>query len=122
MAHHWRLDAGGNHDGAAGDLLGAVLYWPLGLESADMKTYEMAREAGLWPAVTDTFPKELQHFAALVAAAEREAIYDQWHSCVMADLENGVKWLNEKAAAEWHKNYPAQSNLFPAWIEARENT
>jgi hypothetical protein len=56
---------------------------------------------------------------ALGAADEREAIYSEWHSCVMADLENGVKWLNEKAAAEWHKNYPAQSNLFPAWIEAR---
>ena len=60
-----------------------------------------------------------QRFAALIRADERNAIYDQWHSCVMADLENGVKWLNEKAAAEWHKNYPAQSNLFPAWIEAR---
>jgi hypothetical protein len=34
---------------------------------------EMACEAGLWPAVTDTFPKELKAFAALVAAAEREA-------------------------------------------------
>ena len=33
----------------------------------------MAREAGLWPAVTDSFLKELQEFAALVAAAEREA-------------------------------------------------
>jgi hypothetical protein len=33
----------------------------------------MARKAGLWPAVTDTFPKELQVFAALVASAEREA-------------------------------------------------
>jgi hypothetical protein len=38
-----------------------------------MKTYEMAREAGLWPAVTDTFPKELQAFADLVRADEREA-------------------------------------------------
>lgn len=39
-----------------------------------MKTViEMAREAGLWPAVTDTFPKELQAFAALVRANEREA-------------------------------------------------
>jgi hypothetical protein len=37
----------------------------------------------------------------------------------MADLENGVKWLNEKAAAEWHTNYPAQSNLFPSWVESR---
>lgn len=36
MAHDWRVDAGGNHDGAAGDLLRAVLYWPLGLEFADM--------------------------------------------------------------------------------------
>jgi hypothetical protein len=33
----------------------------------------MAREAGLWPAVTDNFLKELKAFAALVAAAEREA-------------------------------------------------
>ena len=104
-------------------------------------TIEMAREAGLWPAVTDIFPKELQDFAELVRAEEqkkweeqtdidireavadeRNAIYDQWHSCVMADLENGVKWLNEKAAAEWHKNYPAQSKTFPEWIEARGNT
>lgn len=28
---------------------------------------ELAREAGLWPAVTDVFPKELERFAALVA-------------------------------------------------------
>ena len=34
----------------------------------------MAREAGLWPAVTDVFPKELERFAALVAAAERERL------------------------------------------------
>jgi hypothetical protein len=100
------------------------------MELADMRTImDMAREAGL------VFNEELgtdiaksihlgrvQAFAALVRAEERESIYDQWHSCVMADLENGVKWLNEKAAADWHKNYPAQSNLFPAWIEARGNT
>ena len=86
---------------------------------------EMAREAGfsthhemIWIDTWEVGPC-MQRFAELVAAAEREAIYDQWHSCVMADLENGVKWLNENAAAEWHKNYPAQSNLFPAWIEAR---
>ena len=35
---------------------------------------EMARQAGLWPAVTDIFPKELEAFAKLVAAKEREAI------------------------------------------------
>jgi hypothetical protein len=33
----------------------------------------MAREVGLWPAVTDNFPKELVALAALVSAAEREA-------------------------------------------------
>ena len=39
-----------------------------------MKTIiEMAREAGLWPAVTDIFPKELKAFAELVRADEREA-------------------------------------------------
>jgi len=31
----------------------------------------MAREAGLWPSVTDTFPEEVQHFAKLVAAAAK---------------------------------------------------
>jgi hypothetical protein len=84
-----------------------------------MKTIiEMAREAGFseWAVKT---PRDLERFAEIVRADERNAIYDQWHSCVMADLENGVKWLNEKAAAEWHTNYPAQSNLFPSWVESR---
>ncbi len=36
MAHHWRVDAWWNYDGAAGDLLGAVLYRPLGLELTHM--------------------------------------------------------------------------------------
>lgn len=31
-----------------------------------------AREAGLWPAASDTLPSELEHFAKLVAAAERK--------------------------------------------------
>ena len=34
---------------------------------------EMAKQVGLWPAVTDTFPKELEAFAKLVAQHEREA-------------------------------------------------
>jgi hypothetical protein len=84
-----------------------------------MKTIiEMAREAGFseWALKT---PQDLERFADLVRADERNAIYDQWHSCVMSDLENGVKFLNEKAATEWQKNYPAQSKIFPDWIEAR---
>ena len=104
-----------------------------------MKTIiEMAREAGFNKNELAYLGDNFTRFAALVRAEEqkkweeqtdieireavadeRNAIYDKWHSCVMADLENGVKWLNEKAAAEWHKNYPAQSNLFPSWVEAR---
>jgi hypothetical protein len=34
---------------------------------------KMAKEAGLWPAVTDVFSKELEHFATLVTVHEREA-------------------------------------------------
>ena len=86
-----------------------------------MKTIiEMAREADIdWHKHWDDEGNRLERFAALVAAAEREAIYAEWHSCVMSDLENGVKFLNEKAATEWQKNYPAQSKTFPEWIEAR---
>ena len=62
---------------------------------------------------------ELERFAALVAEKEREAIHDEWHSCVMSDLEHGVKCLNEKAAQDWHKNYPAMATMFPEWLEAR---
>jgi hypothetical protein len=62
---------------------------------------------------------KLERFAALVAEKEREAIRDEWQSCVMSDLENGVKCLNEKAAQDWHKNYPAQAKMFPEWLDAR---
>jgi hypothetical protein len=37
----------------------------------------------------------------------------------MSDLEHGVKCLNEKAAQDWHKNYPAMATMFPEWLEAR---
>jgi len=80
----------------------------------------MAREANVYCTTRQpTFDAMLERFAALVAAAEREEIYAEWHTCVMSDLENGVKCLNEKAAADWHKNYPTQSKMFPEWIEAR---
>jgi len=83
-----------------------------------MKTViEMAREAGVF--THKEVQPELERLVELARADEREAIYDEWWSCVMSDLENGVKSLNEKAAADWHKNYPAQSKMFPEWIEAR---
>ena len=37
------MDAWGNHDGAAGDLLGTVLYWIVGLEFADMTKLDALR-------------------------------------------------------------------------------
>lgn len=72
-----------------------------------MKTIiEMAREAGFEINHNMILVGEweispyMQRFAAIVRAEaqaeEREAIYAEWHSCVMSDLENGVKWLNEK--------------------------
>ena len=86
-----------------------------------MKTaIEMAREAKLF--THKEVQPELKRLVELARADEREAIYDEWWSCVMSDLENGVKSLNEKAAADWHKNYPAQSKSFPEWIEARSGT
>ena len=73
---------------------------------------------GSWRSFIDC----LQAFAALAAEKEREVIRDEWQSCVMSDLENGVKCLNEKAAQDWHKNYPAQAKMFPEWLDARGET
>jgi hypothetical protein len=51
-----------------------------------MKTIEeMAREAGLWPAVTDNFPKELAALAELVRADEREACLNWCAACATDD-------------------------------------
>ena len=66
----------------------------------------------------EKFVYYLQKFAALVAAAEREAISDEWWMCVQSDLENGVKSLNEAATTKWQKEYPEISK-FAAWLEAR---
>lgn len=80
----------------------------------------MAREAGFLRRQLTVYNCEhLERFAALVAANERTAVFDKWHACVMSDLENGVKFLNKKAASEWIEKYPAQSKGFPDWIDAR---
>ena len=65
--------------------------------------------------------EQLEMFEALVRVAEREAIMDEWWMCVQSDLENGVKSLNERAAEQWKKEYPAIAG-FAATIEARGNT
>ena len=70
----------------------------------------------LWVKATDC-----EQAISRAVADEREAIGDEWHSCVYSDLEHGVKCLNENAAKEWLKNYPEISK-FGAWLEARSNT
>ena len=93
-----------------------------------MKTViEMAREAGFdysgvelsWESVICT--EELERFAELVRADEREVITDEWSMCVQSDLEHGAKSLNEQAAKDWFKNYPEIAK-FGAWLNARSNT
>jgi hypothetical protein len=84
----------------------------------------MAREAG-WqhqPTVRRAYSGfNLERFAALVAAVEREAIMDEWSACVQSDLENGVRWLNEQAAKKWQESYPAMAG-FADKIYARGET
>jgi hypothetical protein len=84
-------------------------------------TIDMAREAGADIGTSGRWlmtPSELDRFEALVRADEREQIEDEWSMCVQADLEHGVKSLNETAAKEFHKNYP-EIVKFWGWLNAR---
>jgi hypothetical protein len=56
---------------------------------------EMARQVGLWPAVTDIFAKELEAFAKLVAAKEREACAKE---CEHTALRMGSEWMAQHCA------------------------
>ena len=58
---------------------------------------EMARQAGLWPAVTDIFPKELKDFAKLVAEKEREACAKLFELTDLGGLKSDV-WLQNYTA------------------------
>ena len=61
----------------------------------------MAREAGLWPAVTDVFPKELERFAALVAEHEREACAKLCEEMArpIDDISTTIQWVASECAA-----------------------
>ena len=67
---------------------------------------------------------ELERFFKLAyesgAAAEREAISDEYAARLQGDLENGVRRLNEAAASEFHKKYP-QLASFNEWLNERGN-
>ena len=69
---------------------------------------------GFWVIHTD----ELEAFAKLVAAKEREAITNEYWSCVQSDLEHGVKCLNEEASRLFHISMPEVSK-FGGWLETR---
>lgn len=84
----------------------------------------MAQECnliGMRPHLDGIYQESIERFAALVVAAERDVIADEWWMCVQSDLENGVKSLNERASEKWHKEYPAISG-FGAFLRARGNT
>jgi hypothetical protein len=63
---------------------------------------EMGKQVGLWPAVTDIFAKELEAFAKLVAAKEREDIiqiiketpFSNWFQ---ADVIEAIRARGEQA-------------------------
>jgi pyridoxine/pyridoxamine 5'-phosphate oxidase len=78
----------------------------------------MALEAGFTADEFAWHDHMFEHFAALIAAAEREQITDEWSMCVQSDLEHGVKSLSEQAAKDWFKNYP-ETAKFGEWLSAR---
>jgi ABC-type phosphonate transport system ATPase subunit len=82
-------------------------------------TIAMAREAG-WTSY-DSQDERFKTLVELARADEREAIKDEWWMCVQSDLENGVKSLNEQAAAKWRKEYPEIAK-FGAWLNERGET
>lgn len=81
---------------------------------------EMAKEAGFWQdlSVYEGLGEHFKAFAKLVAAKEREAITDEYWSCIQSDLEHGVKSLSENAAKDFYTSMPELSK-FGSWLEAR---
>ena len=60
---------------------------------------------------------QMRAYGAACAAAEREAWLDALSDALQSDLENGVKWLNERAAVEFLTKYPALSAAIRARVE-----
>jgi hypothetical protein len=80
---------------------------------------ELAEQAGLkfskdWGECY-TGNVQIERFAELVRQDEREVIADEFFNCLQSDLEHGVKCLNETAASNFEKQYPALSK-FCDWV------
>ena len=54
---------------------------------------------------------DLERFAELIRADERSEVL----TALDSDLEHGVKWLSEKACAEFKKNCPELNKLLDSW-------
>lgn len=73
-----------------------------------MNIKELAEQAGFVVGVSANADRQINHFAELVAAAERDKFWD----ALMSDLEHGVKSLNERASERFAKEYPALNREF----------
>jgi len=62
----------------------------------------------------------LAKFMELVAAAEREAIADEYWSALLSDMEHGVKCLNIQAAKDFNRTMPELSK-FGRWLNDRSD-
>jgi hypothetical protein len=62
----------------------------------------------------------LAKFMKLVAAAEREAIADEYWSSLLSDMEHGVKCLNIQAAKDFNRTMPELSK-FGRWLNDRSD-
>jgi hypothetical protein len=119
MAHHWRVDAWWNHDGAAGDLLGTVLYWPLGLELADMtqdEALKLARDAlealeNISTALRedDVLGSDIELMLDAIttiretlAQPDEDAIIIQYHEATIKRLEQRIEELTAQTITEEH--------------------
>lgn len=91
----------------------------VGLETAKNYEYRGRFEKMTVPEKEEVL--QLERFAELVAAKEREAIMDEWAMCMQSDLEHGVKSLNQRAAELWAMTYPQMAG-FAALIEKRGAT
>ena len=88
-----------------------------------MNIKELAEQAGykVLPTVRLAFQGfDKEKFALLVAAAEREAIADEYWSALLSDMEHGVKCLNIQAAKDFNRTMPELSK-FGRWLNDRSD-
>lgn len=88
----------------------------------------MVREAGFATSWTEAAGQALEHFAALVAAAEREACKDLWEAQKLTDRQisdhivAAVEAEREACAELCLETEPFYGQMFAEAIRARGNT